>query len=584
MADGCENSQIDSSEPSISLCMIVKDEQELLGQCLESVKDVVDEMIIVDTGSSDNTLKIAESYGAKIYHYTWDGSFSTARNYGLQFATGDWILQLDADEALEKEDIPLIKQITRSDEYVAIFVALLNDTDDGFSKHYFQRLFRRGKARYEGIVHNQLKYEGADILTEIRVYHYGYNLSKSKMDAKYRRTETLLLQQLAEDDSNPFAYQNYIRILRAQKRFGDGAAAGRKAMVVCQERMNQNNYQMIAFDTANCLLGIRNAKEAEMLCRKVLRDYPKNIDILFTLAGSLKDQKRYDEAIKVYRRFLNTNNKKLKLNPHLIYDTYSFHHKAWAILSDCYFEMRDLNKAFSAIGNAIRLRPDTIFYKVSLARLYVESNRRDDAVALLNEEHERNRPGAGFYMRWIKFCQKYPATGNPIDVIKKGIQRHPKSDKLHNQLAYASHHYDVLSAEKEWRETLSINPNHIGAHVGLAKIYGKRGDMEKFERHIRIILQKCNQKGLLKEMGELCLKHKMYSCVVDLLSKYLTMEPGDIQAFIHIAECYAQMGRFEASLTGYKEALRLSPQNPTVLGKMRRLQQLIEQSSLASVS
>ena len=583
MTTSCENDKKDSQEPTISLCMIVKDEQDLLGQCLESVKNVVDEMVIVDTGSSDDTIKIAKSYGAKIFHYAWDGSFSKARNYGLQFASCDWILQLDADEALEKEDIHLLKRFIRSKEYVAVFVALLNDTDDGFSKHYFQRIFRKGEAHYEGVVHNQLKYEGADVITEIRVYHYGYNLSKAKMDAKYRRTESLLLQQLSEDENNPFTYQNYIRILRAQKRFHDGVAAGRKAMVVCQERMNQNNQQMVAFDTANCLLGIRNAKEAEMLCHKVLRDFPKNIDILFTLAGSLKEQKKFDEAIEVYHRFLNTNNKKLKLNPHLIYDTYSFHHKAWAILSDCYFEIGDLNKALSAIGKAIRLRPDISIYKVSLARLYIESNRRNEAINLLNEDHEQNRPGVRFYMQWIKFCQKYPETGNPIEVIKKGLQRHPKSDRLHNQLAYATQSWDVSLAEKEWNETLSINPDHIGAHVGLARIYSQREDTEKFEKHIRVILQKCDKKGLLKEMGELCLKFRLYSTAVDLCSKYLTMEPGDIQILVNIAECYAQMGQFEASLLGYKEALRLNPRNPMVLGKMRGLQRLMEQASSVSV-
>ncbi len=71
-------------QPALSLCMIVKDEEEFLPQCLDSVKDVGDEMIIVDTGSTDRTIKIAESYGAQVYHHPWQGSFSEARNYGLQ--------------------------------------------------------------------------------------------------------------------------------------------------------------------------------------------------------------------------------------------------------------------------------------------------------------------------------------------------------------------------------------------------------------------------------------------------------------------------------------------------------------------
>ena len=77
---------------SLSLCMIVKDEEKNLGRCLESIKDIVDEIIIVDTGSTDNTIKIAEKYGAKIFHYKWDNSFANARNYSLSKASKDWIL------------------------------------------------------------------------------------------------------------------------------------------------------------------------------------------------------------------------------------------------------------------------------------------------------------------------------------------------------------------------------------------------------------------------------------------------------------------------------------------------------------
>src|SRR3989304_7047785 len=116
--------KLKSPRPTLSLCMIVKNEEQFLGQCLDSVQDIVDEMIIVDTGSTDSTVEIARRYGAQIFHHPWQGSFSEARNYGLQYATGDWILQMDADEELEKADIPILKKVLRSDLYDAIFVAL----------------------------------------------------------------------------------------------------------------------------------------------------------------------------------------------------------------------------------------------------------------------------------------------------------------------------------------------------------------------------------------------------------------------------------------------------------------------------
>ena len=87
-------------QPKLSLCMIVKNEQRWLEDCLNSVKDLVDEMIIVDTGSQDNTVEIAHRFGAKVFDHPWNGDFSEARNHSLGYATGDWILVLDADERL----------------------------------------------------------------------------------------------------------------------------------------------------------------------------------------------------------------------------------------------------------------------------------------------------------------------------------------------------------------------------------------------------------------------------------------------------------------------------------------------------
>ena len=88
--------------PTLSLCMIVKNEALYLARCLDSVQDMVDEIIIVDTGSTDNTVEIAQRYQATIVSHHWQHNFSLARNTSLAHATGDWILVLDADETLER--------------------------------------------------------------------------------------------------------------------------------------------------------------------------------------------------------------------------------------------------------------------------------------------------------------------------------------------------------------------------------------------------------------------------------------------------------------------------------------------------
>jgi glycosyltransferase involved in cell wall biosynthesis len=99
----------------LSLCMIVKNEQASLPQALTSVKDIVDEMVVLDTGSTDQTVEIAREFGAKVYHFEWCNDFSAARNEALKYVQGKWVLVLDADEVLTAEIVPEIKQAIKSD-------------------------------------------------------------------------------------------------------------------------------------------------------------------------------------------------------------------------------------------------------------------------------------------------------------------------------------------------------------------------------------------------------------------------------------------------------------------------------------
>jgi tetratricopeptide (TPR) repeat protein len=101
--------------PKISLCMIARDEEEFIGQCIRSVQSIVSEIILVDTGSNDATVEIAHSLGATIFHRPWDDDFSAPRNLSLRKATGDWILVLDADEAIAATDLDKIRQHTLTD-------------------------------------------------------------------------------------------------------------------------------------------------------------------------------------------------------------------------------------------------------------------------------------------------------------------------------------------------------------------------------------------------------------------------------------------------------------------------------------
>ena len=194
---------------TLSLCMIVKDEEEMLPRTLEAIKPAVDEMIVVDTGSTDRTVEIAESFGAKVLHHEWTGDFGEARNISLEAATGDWIVWLDADEVLVSEDAAELRKLVGQTWREAFYLVETNftgDIEDGTAvTHNALRVFRnRPEYRFRGRLHEQMAHNLPGYLperighTQVRVEHYGYlGVVRDKKD-KARRNLELLERQSAE--------------------------------------------------------------------------------------------------------------------------------------------------------------------------------------------------------------------------------------------------------------------------------------------------------------------------------------------------------------------------------------------------
>jgi glycosyltransferase involved in cell wall biosynthesis len=190
----------------ISACMMVKNEEHTLERCLKSLKGFVDEIIVVDTGSTDRTVEIAEKYNARIYHHPWQNDFSLHRNQSLSYAKGRWVFIIDADEELclangnslqDAKDV-----LTKIDGKFPSSAILLKDVQKGMEVMQFNsaRLFRNGKVHYEGIVHNQPQVDGQSVFNPyIFLKHYGYDLSPEQKELKFERSKVLLLKQVEDN-------------------------------------------------------------------------------------------------------------------------------------------------------------------------------------------------------------------------------------------------------------------------------------------------------------------------------------------------------------------------------------------------
>jgi glycosyltransferase involved in cell wall biosynthesis/Flp pilus assembly protein TadD len=204
---------------TMSLCMIVKDEESMLGQCLAAVKDHVDEIVVVDTGSTDRTMEIAREHGARVVETTWTGDFSAARNVSFDAATSDWILYLDADEVLADEDGPRLRELSGRTWREAFYLIETNhtgDMEDGTAvTHNALRVFRnRPEYRFEGRIHEQIAHTLPGFLVErfevtgVRIEHYGYLGAVRDAKEKSRRNIDLLEAQIADGVESPFLHFN----------------------------------------------------------------------------------------------------------------------------------------------------------------------------------------------------------------------------------------------------------------------------------------------------------------------------------------------------------------------------------------
>ena len=141
--------------------MIVKNEEKFLEGCLQSVKDLVNEIIIVDIGSTDNTKKIAEKFGAKIYDHEWKNDFAEARNFALKKTSGDWVIYLDADERLPQKYHSDVKRIINANQHDALITKIRSEVSGplGNVPHFqtYPRIFRNGKKiKFVYPVHEQI--------------------------------------------------------------------------------------------------------------------------------------------------------------------------------------------------------------------------------------------------------------------------------------------------------------------------------------------------------------------------------------------------------------------------------------------
>lgn len=271
----------------LSVSIIVKNEEQLLDKCLASLKGV-DEIIVVDTGSTDNTVEIAKKYTDKLYFYKWNDSFADARNYALKHCTGDWVISIDADEYVEDGEIEKIKKtIENIGDFNAISVKMIYEPNPIYS-HTVPRIFKR-PCEWHGDLH---EYISCNAKTDGIKFFYKSGPSHEKDPDRNQR---ILLKELKKDPTNVRAMYYLGHDYFDRKDYETALHWYDEYLKIGTWRYEKSD---VYLKRANCLFILQRGDEARDSCLQAILLNPNFKEALLYMATL-----SWEKEAKVWRKF-----------------------------------------------------------------------------------------------------------------------------------------------------------------------------------------------------------------------------------------------------------------------------------------
>jgi tetratricopeptide (TPR) repeat protein len=355
----------------LSAALIVRDEADHLERCLGSLRGLVDEILVVDTGSTDTSVAVAERHGAVVAHEPWVGDFSIPRNRSLDLASGEWILYIDADEHVRDGNRALARAaIAATRDCVALlprFVPIV-----GHTPYYEYRLWRNlSEIRFRGGIHETpvpdiervadrdgLRVEPFDLLT---IDHFGYEGDQS---AKRARDEPMLLAEIERLPERTYLYDHLARVYAAAGDSARAIATWRRGMEVARARGGTDPSDRLLFgNLMSHLIATGSFDELEPLIREVLDRFP-GIPV-FELAAASHELANGLPAQAITRLdWLLSLDEDALLATGLSYDQRVLGEWAWHLLGRCRLVLGDAAGAADAFREAESLAPANLEYRV----------------------------------------------------------------------------------------------------------------------------------------------------------------------------------------------------------------------------
>jgi glycosyltransferase involved in cell wall biosynthesis len=351
----------------LTASLIVKNEEKFLGVCLDSLQGVADEIVVLDTGSTDRSREIAKSAGARLYEFSWTGDFSEARNHALDLSSGQWILYIDADERVRSDSAGNLRA-ELSDPGYAAYEILLHPRP-GHTAYRALRLFRNDPSiRFRGLIHENIwpavsEYSaltGAGIgKSALELDHQGY---EGDLTTKNVRNLQLLVKALQEDPEHVFSWCHLASTHMEMKETELAKKAWLTALELVRRRWQQKPedilpYLALIHDSAafEC--------DADVLLDEALWRFKSSVQLEWLRARKLMNEGRFEEAILAFQGFVELG-KTGDYDRTLAYDIRLFNVFAYEALAMCHFRLRQYSASRHYYDLAAQHDPNRLEYRV----------------------------------------------------------------------------------------------------------------------------------------------------------------------------------------------------------------------------
>jgi len=435
---------------TLSLCMIVKNEEKNLPTALGNISKICDEIIIVDTGSTDRTIEVARSYGAKILEMEWENDFAKARNLSIRDAKSDWILWLDGDDFVPEDALPHIQELVQRTPDCVYSFNVKNERRDGTGTEFLQaRLFPNHKGlMFERPVHEQI------MLSALRrgmslepssawVEHLGY-ADEAEVQEKAKRNVAILESNLAVYGDDPVTF---VEIGDSYSILEDRDTADIWYNRTVNLPHAESHFPEI---TSQAWMGLgtsanirKQYDKAELYFTKVVELCPGRVDLFYNLAVTYERMEQYDRAVSTLEKIFTTLPKQVTVGVDvrqakirgamkmirllLRWGNEPLLHEKIAPLMEelgdrleivnvcaaAYYKMGEYSLAIKMFQRSITERPDgNIDALIGLTMVYLTAERDEMAISQVEEGTEHFRDNCRYQLFRTLFSDDYSALAN----------------------------------------------------------------------------------------------------------------------------------------------------------------------------